>query len=141
MPPFVRYTLIGGVATAAHYALLLVLVEGHGVAAPLSAGLGAVFGAQVAFVGNRWLTFGAGSARATHPGSAGEAHRTWAGAWWRFQVTAAGAAALSAALVALAPLAGLHYLAAQVLATLLNLVGTYTLNRRWTFAATNTTGL
>lgn len=116
---FLRYATVGATATAAHYALLATLVEWARWRAPPAAALGAVFGAQVAFVGNRIFTF---------------AHRgPWLQAWWRFQVTAVLGAAVSAASVAAGEAAGLHYLAAQVIGTGLALVLTYSVNRRWSF--------
>ncbi len=116
---FLRYAGVGVVATAAHYALLAALVEALHWPAPLSAALGAALGAQVAFVGNRWFTF---------------AHRgPWISAWWRFQATAVLGAAVSASTVAAGDAVGIHYLAAQVVGTLLALVLTYSVNRAWSF--------
>ncbi len=59
--------------------------------------------------------------------------------WLRFQVTAVVGAVLSFALVALGVRAGLHYLLAQVVATCINLVVTFEINRRWSFASTTST--
>jgi putative flippase GtrA len=116
---FARYSVVGGVATAAHYSLLTALVELAHWPAPPSAGLGAVLGAQVAFAGNRWFTF---------------AHRgPWVAAWWRFQATAALGAVVSMVTVAVGVQVGLHYLVAQVAGTLLSLLLTFTVNRRWSF--------
>ena len=119
MRRFSRYTAVGAVATAAHYALLTVLVEALGVAPPLASALGAALGAQVAFFGNRAFTF-------DQPGAG-------FGAWWRFQGTAAFGAALGAALVAAGGVLGVHYLLAQAVATGVGLVVTYLVNRRWSF--------
>ena len=87
LPTWVRYVAVGGAATAAHYALLGLAVEWGLWPPPLAAGAGAALGAQVAFVGNRWFTFG-------HRGA-------WWPAWWRFQLTALLGVALSAGVVAL----------------------------------------
>ncbi len=81
-----------------------------------------MFGAQVAFTGNRWFTFG-------HRGAIGAS-------WPRFQAAAAGGAAAGMAVVALGVRLGLHYLAAQLLATVLVMLLTYAVNRRWTFGST-----
>ena len=54
---FVRYTLIGGIATAVHYAVLVALVEGFGFSPSPSAMFGATCGALVAYAGNRAFTF------------------------------------------------------------------------------------
>lgn len=118
-PAWLRYVGVGGLATLAHYALLWALVEWAAWPPPWAAGSGAALGAQVAFVGNRHFTFG-------HRGP------LWP-AWWRFQLTALLGAATSTAVVALGVWLGTHYLLAQAVATLLVLVLTYWINRRWAF--------
>ena len=119
MQRFARYTLVGVVATAAHYLVLILCVERLGLKAFVGSGVGAVVGAQVAYAGNRWFTFAhAGSMRAS---------------WPRFQATAVLGALLGMAVVAVGVRLGLHYLLAQVVATGLGLVLTFTLNRLWTF--------
>ena len=120
MTPLLRYVLVGAMATAGHWALLVLLVEALGVAPWWASGLGAVWGAQIAFVGNRRFTF-------AHRGA------LWP-AWWRFMGTACLGAALGMALVAGGVAVGLHYLLAQALATLCSLLLTYAVNRRWAFA-------
>ena len=119
MRRFVRYTLVGGIDTAAHYALLALVVEVLRWPAWFGSGLGAVLGAQVAFVGNRAWTF-------AHAGDV-------APAWMRFQGTAALGALLGMAIVGAGVRLGVHYLAAQVVATLVGLVLTFAINRAWTF--------
>ena len=117
--PVIRYAAVGAVATAAHYALLWAGVElGHWWPA-LAAGAGAALGAQVAFLGNRHFTFG-------HQGP------LWP-AWWRFQLTAVLGGLTSVAVVWAGTRLGLHYLLAQATATLLALVLTFAVNRRWAF--------
>ena len=118
-PAWLRYATVGGVATAAHYTLLALLVEAAHWPAPLAAGAGAALGAQLGFVGNRVFTF-------AHQGA-------WLPAWWRFQLTALLGGVTSMAVVALGSWLGLHYLLAQAAATLLVLVLTYMVNKRWTF--------
>ena len=119
---FFKYAAVGTVATAAHYAILVGLVEAGALAPQRAAALGAWVGAQVAFAGNAAVTF--------RPAGAS------IGGWLRFQVTAAIGAVLSFALVALGVRVGLHYLLAQIVATLVNLVVTFEINRRWSFAST-----
>ena len=120
MKALARYAAVGVAATAAHWATLAVLVEAAGVAAWLGSGAGALVGAQLAFFGNRGFTFGHGGAR-------------WP-AWWRFMATAAAGGALGMAIVATGVALGLHYLAAQALATLVVMLLTFAVNRRWSFA-------
>ena len=119
MKRFVRYALVGAVATAAHYALLAIVVEWLRWPAWIGSGLGAVLGAQVAFFGNRVFTFG-------HEGEV-------LPAWLKFQGTAVAGAVLGMLIVGAAVHLGLHYLVGQVIATLASLVLTFLINRAWTF--------
>ena len=116
---FGRYVLIGAVATAAHYLVLVLCVEAAGWRPWLASGAGAVAGAQVAYAGNRIYTF-------DHRGAIGAS-------WLKFQLTALAGALQGMAIVAAAVHAGWHYLAAQVAATVAGLVVTYAVNRFWTF--------
>ena len=119
MRHFFRYTAVGALATVLHYALLVGAVELAGWPAWIASGAGAVAGAQLAYAGNRWFTFG-------HRGAMGTS-------WPRFMLTAALGALLGMAIVAVGVRVGLHYLLAQALATLTSLVLTYAVNRAWTF--------
>ncbi|MDE2145504.1 MAG: GtrA family protein [Burkholderiales bacterium] len=117
---FGRYLGVGLVATAAHWALLALLVEVAHVPAWLASGAGAVLGAQLAFFGNRHYTF---------------AHRgDWAPAWWRFMGTATLGALLGMAIVGAGVALGLYYLLAQALATGAGVLLTFAINRGWTFS-------
>ena len=117
--PFVRYAAVGAFATALHYGVLVLCVEHAGWPAWFGSGIGAVVGAQAAYVGNRWLTF---------------AHRGDIRASWpRFMVTALLGALLGMAIVGLGVRLGAHYLVAQAIATLTSLVLTFAINRAWTF--------
>jgi len=118
---FLQYAVVGAVATAVHYAILVSLVEAGLLAPQRAAALGAWVGAQVAFAGNAAFTFRGRGATF--------------GAWLRFQATAVLGAALSFALVALGVGIGVHYLLAQVAATLIVLLVTFEINRRWSFAS------
>ncbi len=119
MRHLMRYAMVGAIATAVHYLLLVLLVEGAGWPPFAATGAGAVLGAQVAYAGNRWFTF---------------AHRgPLAASWWRFQSTAVIGAGVGMAVVALGVHLGLYYLLAQVAATGLSMLLTYAVNRRWSF--------
>ena len=116
------YTLAGGIATAVHYAVLLLLVEVLAFPAAPSAVLGALCGAAVSYLVNRLVTF---------PGTTVRHHQ----AVPRFMLVALAGALLNGAIVwAGVHLLSWHYLAAQALATILVLGLTYRLNRSWTFA-------
>ena len=120
-PAFGRYLLVGLLATAAHYALLVALVEFAGMAAAPSAAIGAACGALLAYAGNRRFTF---PRRAAH-----------AQALPRFLAVAALGAATNGAIVWTGTEAlGMHYLAAQVLATAIVVWSGFVLNRQWSFA-------
>lgn len=118
--PLTRYLLVGAFATTVHYTLLVLCVELGAWPAPLASGFGAVVGAQLGYAGNRQFTFAHRGAIAT--------------SWARFQATALLGAALGMAIVALGVWLGLHYVAAQMLATLTAIGLTFLINRRWTFA-------
>ena len=118
---FLQYAAVGAVATAAHYAILVGFVEAGWLAPPRAAALGAWVGAQVAFAGNAAFTFRGAPVTLA--------------AWLRFQVTALVGAVLSFALVAAGTRLGVHYLLAQIAATLVTLVVTFEINRRWSFAS------
>lgn len=119
MRRLMRYATVGAIATAVHYALLVLLVEIAGWPPFAGAGAGAVLGAQVAYAGNRWFTFG-------HRGPL-------AASWLRFQSTAVVGAAVGMAVVALGVHIGLYYLLAQLIATGLSMLLTFAINRRWSF--------
>ena len=118
---FFRYAAVGAVATAAHYAILVGLVEAGWLAPARAAAVGAWVGAQVGFAGNAAFTFRGAPASV--------------GAWLRFQITAVIGAAISFTIVAVGTRIGVHYLIAQVVATLVSLVVTFEINRRWSFAS------
>ena len=118
---FLQYAAVGAVATAAHYAILVGFVEAGWLAPPRAAALGAWVGAQVAFAGNAAFTFRGAPVTLA--------------AWLRFQVTALVGAVLSFALVAAGTRLGVHYLLAQIAATLVTLLATFEINRRWSFAS------
>lgn len=119
---FFRYALAGGIATAVHYVALLLLVEVFAWPAASSAAIGALCGAAVSYLINRYMTFPDTTIR----------HQQ---AIPRFMLIALVGAALNGGLVwAGVDLLNWHYLAAQVVATLLVLGLTFRLNRFWTFA-------
>ena len=119
---FFWYTLAGGIATAVHYAVLLIAVDGLGFSPAPSAAIGALCGAAVSYLVNRLITFPGASLR-------------YQQAIPRFLVVAAAGALLNGGLVwAGVHLLVWHYLAAQALATIVVLGLTYRLNRSWTFA-------
>lgn len=115
-----RYVVVGAVATAVHYAVLVALVDGLAVPPAAASFTGACAGAVVAFVGQRAFTFF-------------DRARTFASVP-RFMSVAIFGALINGSLVWAGTALGLHYLLAQVAATALVVVLSYHLNNRWTFA-------
>ena len=117
---FVRYAGAGVIGTAAHYAVLVGLVQiAHaGVVAASTAG--AIVGAGINYLLNHRFTF-----------ASGQSHRR---ALPRFAAVAAFGVVLNALVLAtVLALAGPHYIVAQVIATLAVLLAGYLANRAWTF--------
>lgn len=118
---FARYVLVGGLATFVHYCFLLLTVELHLLKPPVAAGIGAFLGALVAYWGNRHFTF-----------ESQREHRT---AMPRFFLVALFGALMNSGLVWLGSVKlGWHYFLAQVVATVVVLLLTFSINRRWSFA-------
>ena len=119
---FFWYIVAGGIATALHYAVLIALVELCGLAPAPAATAGALCGAGLSYLLNRHLAFASSSASHVQ-------------ALPRFMVIAWVGAVLNGVLVWLGvQTLGWHYLAAQVLATVLVMGLTFRLNRLWTFS-------
>jgi putative flippase GtrA len=115
------YALVGLGATAAHYLLLVILVEVAGFDAVAAAAIGALGGALAAYAGNRHFTF---ASSAPHER-----------ALPRFLAIAAAGAAMSAVLVSVGThRLNLPYMVPQAVATVMVLVCGYALNQRWSFA-------
>lgn len=118
---FLSYTLVGCIATLAHYSLLVCFVELLSITPWLASIYGAMFGAFVSYALNRVITF----SQSTKPHSI---------AFLRFFVVAIIGALSNGILVWIGiELLGLHYLIAQFLATLITFITTFQLNKSWTF--------
>jgi putative flippase GtrA len=114
------YASVGAVATLAHYAVLIALVEAAGWR-PVPATLcGYVVGGVIAYILNRRHVFAS--------------ERPHAEATWRFALVAFAGFCVTYALMSLfvdrwrAP-----YLPAQLVTTVVAMFVTFALNRRWTF--------
>jgi putative flippase GtrA len=117
---FVRFALVGGFATTLHYAILVVLVEGLRWPPVAATSVGFAVSALGNYLLNRRFTF--------------RSQRRHVEAAPRFAVVAVVGFFINAGVVWLAfDAAGLHYLVAQVLATLATLGWTFVGNRHWTF--------
>lgn len=119
-PQFLRYAGAGAIGTAAHYAVLIALVQLAHAGAVAASTAGAIVGALVNYGLNYRFTF-----------ASRKAHTR---ALPRFAAVALGGVALNAiVLAALLATFGPHYLVAQVVATAAVLVAGYLANRLWTF--------
>lgn len=116
----VRFALIGGVGTAAHFAVLGVLTEVLALGAVWASQAGAVVGALVNYVLNRRWNY-----------RSRLAHRVTAP---RFAVTVLAGWVLNGLLMATwVEAMDWHWLPAQVLTTLLVLLWNFAVNHFWTF--------
>lgn len=121
----VTFGLVGAIGTAAHYVLLVFLVEAFGIDPVASTTVGFVAGAAVNYVLNRRFTF-----RST------KAHLN---AGSRFFLIALLTGLLNGWLLHLGvKCLGLNYLMVQVLATVTVFLANFILNSIWTFRETAT---
>ncbi|NJL08156.1 MAG: GtrA family protein [Methylacidiphilales bacterium] len=117
---FAAFSGVGVVATAAHYAVLALLVEAASLRASLAALIGFTVGGVVSYVLNRRWTF--------------DSARSHAAAVPRFALVAGVAFVLTGLLMeALTVRAGLHWFAAQIITTGIVLIWNFLGNRFWTF--------
>jgi putative flippase GtrA len=117
---FASYGGAGVLAAIAHYSVLISMVEILKYDPVLASLIGFVAGGIVSYIANRALTF--------------DATRSHAEAGWRFALVAFGGFLITGALMhVFVKLAGLPYLPAQVLTTLIVMVFTFTAHKRWSF--------
>jgi putative flippase GtrA len=118
---FVRFTVVGGVATAIQYAILILLVRGFGMGPTAASSIGFVLSAGVNYLLNYRFTFH--SDRPHGPAAA------------KFALLAATGLLINAVIMHLMTGAGVHYLIAQVCATGVVLLWNFIGNTMWTFGA------
>ncbi len=116
-----RFAVIGGIATACHVAVAVILVEGPGLA-PLWANFPAFCAAVlVSYLGNHSWTFGARGEHLFH--------------FPRFAVTALTGLALNQAIVyAMVEVAGADYRLALAIVVLVVPTLSFAMNRIWVFS-------
>jgi putative flippase GtrA len=117
---FLRFAAGGAVGTACHYVTLVLWVEAFGGAVVTGTLAGFCAGALVNYLIARRFVF--------------DSDRPHGAALPRFALVAVAGAAINTVIVALLHGAGLHYLLAQIVATLVVLAWNFAVNRRWTFA-------
>ena len=116
---FLTFGLVGGIATAGHYLVLVVLVEWARLDPLLATSIGAAAGAVIAYTLNRKWTFSARPAIAV--------------SFAKFFAIAGIGLVLNGVLFSLIKSAGVHYLLAQGLATGLVLFMNYWASRVFVF--------
>ena len=118
---FIRFAIVGGIATAIHYAILIVLVQSALADTVAASSVGFAASTLINYALNRSFTFRSSQAHAE--------------ALPKFAMVALLGLALNASLIWLFNISiGLHYLLAQVLATVGTLSVNFALNRIWTFS-------
>ena len=121
---FMRFAMVGGIATAMQYVILVVLVHAGLAGAVAASSIGFAASSLANYALNRSFTFRSSKAHSD--------------ALPRFFVVAMLGLALNAGLMWLFNvLIGIHYLIAQVLATGGTLLWNFALNRIWTFSRTS----
>ena len=119
---FASFVLVGAVATLVQYAVLVAGVEWLGMAPPSASALGFCLSFAVNYRLNHRYTFGG---RATHRRALG-----------RFLIVAAvGLVINTACMTALVRLPAIHYLVAQLAATLATLAWNFSASHWWAFRA------
>lgn len=118
---FVRFILVGGVATAIQYALLVLLVRGCRMAPTPASSIGFVLSAIVNYLLNYRFTF-----RSNRPHGPAAA---------KFAAVAGMGLVINAAIMHFTVGMGVQYLLAQVCATTVVLFWNFAGNSLWTFGA------
>jgi putative flippase GtrA len=117
---FSRFVLVGGFSTALQYLILVVLVRAAGTDPVVASSAGYVLSALANYDLNYRLTF-----RSRVP---------YLGGMLRYALVMATGLVLNGAMMAVGTkTAGLHYLVAQVAATIVVLFWNYFAHRRWTY--------
>jgi putative flippase GtrA len=112
---FLRFTAVGVVATAVHYALLIGLTELAGVHPVIGTACGALIGGVVSYTLNRIYTF--------------TARPAYMRGLVKFIVVISVGAGLNAAIVAFFMWLGLYYIFAQFIATAIVLIWNFAVSR------------
>jgi putative flippase GtrA len=122
---FVRFAVVGGIATAIQYAVLVLLVRGFGMAPTAASSIGFALSAVANYLLNYRFTF-----RSDRPHGPAAA---------KFGLLAAIGLLVNAAVMHLLVAAGVHYLLAQVCATGVVLFWNFAGNSLWTFGVVERT--
>jgi putative flippase GtrA len=122
IPQFVQFALVGCIAAVGHYGMLIVLSEWVGISPVPASGAGFIVGAAISYMLNYQFVF-----------RSDKDHMQTAAKF--LTVAVLGLVLNSAIMALLAEGAGVHYLPAQIAATVMVMAWSYLGNRGWTFAA------
>ena len=118
------YSLIGAIGTIGHYVILIVLVEIFVIAPVTATTFGFIVGALINYFLNYYLTF--------------RSQKSHSEALFKFTVVAVVGAGINSLIMYLGTEFGaMHYIVAQVIATGIVLLLTFTINKLWTFSNTD----
>jgi putative flippase GtrA len=117
----VRFGLVGALATALQYVILVLLVRGLGTWPVIASGIGFVTSAGANYLLNYHFTF--------------RSQRRHATAALKFLILATVGLAINSLLMQVLVAAGWHYLLAQVCATAVVFLWNFVGNSLWTFGA------
>jgi putative flippase GtrA len=118
---FGRFVIVGGLATAFQYAIMLALTVFGGVQPLVASSVGFVAGAVATYTANRRFTF--------------RSDVDYLAGLHRFAITAGCGLGLNAVVMAAGmDLVGMNYMASQVIASGVVLLWNFQANRLWTFA-------
>lgn len=117
---FMTFAMMGGIATAVHYAVLIGLVNGLVAPPVLASVVGYLTGAATNYVLNYKITF--------------RSHKRHQEAFTKFFIVAASGLGLNTVIMVIGTeWLSIYYLFSQILATILVLIWNFTINRAWTF--------
>ena len=122
---FMRFVLVGGTATALHYAIMFTLLHFNLCDKLVASGTGFTLSAVFNYLANAYFTF-----RSEHDHAASVP---------RFVATMAAGLVINVSVLALLTHLGLAVAPAQIFATGVVLVWNYTINAVWTFKKRHTT--
>lgn len=116
---FAKFALSGAAGTSLHYSVFLFLVTVLNIPSGASAFVGAACGACAVYVLNRRFTFGSSVAHAK--------------ALPRFAAMSLVGAAMNGAIVGWLSHVGVHFLLAQIIATLIVLFVNFVVSKKWIY--------
>jgi putative flippase GtrA len=117
---FLRFALVGGVGTSAHFTILIILVSGLHIHPVLGSTAGFLVAVISNYILNKSFTF--------------SSNRRHSETFWRFVIVALIGMTINSTFMALLTMGlNLHYLLAQIIATAMALSWNFFGSRHWVF--------